>query len=158
MKFLLPCVGMLTVLAFTPAFTAQSKAARSTLPRRAVVAPAYDLSKEVAVQGAIQSVVRKPTGGLMLGGHLMLATPQGTVDVQIGKFLLRGRDAVSFTPGEQVRAIGMMTTFHGRAVLLARLVQASSGIVEVRNEHGVELSPVARKALARQGSNAGGAQ
>jgi hypothetical protein len=152
-----PCLGIVALLAFAPAIAAQNVSHQSSLPRRAAIAPAYNLRNEVVVQGAIQNVVRKPASGLMLGGHLMLSTPQGTMDVQIGKFLLRGRDSVSFNTGEPVRVVGVMSNFHGRAVLLARLVQTSGGTIEVRNQQGVEISPLARKALARQAS-AGGVQ
>jgi hypothetical protein len=158
MKSPFACLGIVALFAVAPAVAAQNASHQSSLPRRAAVAPVYDLSKEVAVQGAIQDVVRKPAAGLMIGDHLMVTTPQGTLDVQIGKLLLRGRDAVSFNTGEQVRAIGMISTFHGRTVLLARLVQTSGGTFEVRNEHGIEISPALRKALAQQGSTAGGAQ
>lgn len=152
-----PCLGIVALLAFAPAIAAQNVSHQSSLPRRAVVAPAYNLRNEVVVQGVIQNVVRKPASGLMLGGHLIVATPQGTVDVQIGKFLLRGGDSISFNTGEQVRAAGMMSTFHGRNVLLARVLHTSAGDIEVRNQQGVEISPAVRKALARQAS-AGGAQ
>jgi hypothetical protein len=147
MKSQLVCLGIVALFAFAPAIAAQSASHQSSLPRRAAVAPAYDLSKEVAVQGAIQNVVRKPAPGLMLGGHLMVATPQGAVDVQIGKFLLRGRNAVSFNAGEQVRVLGMLSTFHGRAVLLARVLQTSAGTIEIRDQHGIDISPAARKTL-----------
>lgn len=153
-----PCLGIVALLAFAPIIAAQSVSHQSSLPRRAVVASAYNLSNEVAVQGSIQSVVHKPTPGLMPGGHLMIATPEGAVDVQIGKFLLQGHDSASFSAGEQVHAVGVMSTFHGRAVFLARLVGTSDQTIEVRNEHGVDISPAARKALARQVSNAGGVQ
>lgn len=153
-----PCLGIVALLAFAPAIAAQNVSHQSSLPRRAVVAPAYDLRNEVAVQGAIQEVVPKPTSGQMAGGHLMVATPQGTVDVQIGKFLLQSQDSVSFTTGEQISAVGIMSTFNGRAVLLARLVQTAAGIIEVRNEHGVQIFHAARKWLGQQAPNAGGAQ
>jgi hypothetical protein len=152
------CLEIMALLAFAPAIAAQGASHQFSLPRRAVAAHTHRLGSEIAVQGTIQSVIRKPTSGLMLGGHLMVVTPQGTVDVQIGRFLLRGDDKVSFTAGEPMRAIGMMSTFHGRAVFLARLVQTPGGIIEVRNRQGVQISPIARKALARQASNAGGAQ
>jgi hypothetical protein len=148
------------LLVFASAVAAQnvSRVSHSTLPRRANAVAPYNLSREVAVQGVVQSVVRKPTAGLMFGGHVMVATPQGTVDVQIGKFLLRGRNSLSFASGESVVAIGMMTTFHNHPVLLARLLQTPGRTIEIRNQHGIEISPAARKALARKASNVGGAQ
>lgn len=157
MKSLLPSLGIVALLALAPAIAAQNVSDESPLPRR-TVASTYDINKEVQVQGAIQDVVSKPAPGLMLGDHLMVVTPQGTVDVQIGRSLLRGPDAVSFTAGEQVRAVGMQSTVNGHAVFLARLVQTPGGTIEVRDEHGVEISPAARKSLARQGLNTGGAQ
>lgn len=158
MKFPFPCVGIAALLACAPAIAARNAAHQSTLPRQTVVVPTYNLSKEVAVQGIIQNVVRKPAGGLMFGGHLIVATAQGNVDVQIGKFIFHDRDAISFTAGEQVRAIGVMTTFNGRAVFLARLVQTPGSTIAVRNVHGVEISPAARKSLVGQASTAGGVQ
>ncbi len=155
-KLHLPGLGIVVLLAFAPAVMAQD-AINRPLPRRAVVAaPAYNLASEITVQGAIQSVVKKPTTGLMYGGHLMVTTAQGTVDAQIGKFLLRGPHAPSFTTGQQVRLVGTMTTFHGHAVLLVRLIQTSNGTITVRNERGGVIVPLGKKS-AIEASSTGGA-
>lgn len=149
-------IGVVAALVFAPAVMAQN-ASNRPLPRRAAAAAsAYNLANEIAVQGAIQSVVRKPTRGLMYGQHLMVSTPQGTVDAQIGKFLLNGRRAPSFTTGQQVRLVGTMTTFHGHAVLLVRLVQTSNETITVRSQHGVIVVPFGKKASVST-SNVGGA-
>lgn len=151
-----PQLGIAALLAFAPAVAARNASSRP-LPRRAAAsAPAYNLAAEVTVQGAIQSVVRQATPGLMYGGHLMVRTPQGTVDAQVGKFLLRGRKSPSFTTGEQVLLVGTMTTFRNRNVLLVRLIQTSSGTITVRDVRGALIVPFGKKA-ARGTSNAGGA-
>ena len=160
MKIPVPSLAIVAVLVGVSAVAAQSdrSASASTLPRRADVLPAYHLNSEVTIQGSIQSVVRKSTAGLMFGGHLIVSTTQGIVDVQIGKFILSGPKPSSFATGEQIRAVGMMTTFHNRPVLLARLVQTPGSTIEVRNEQGIEISPIAREALARNASSTGGVQ
>lgn len=155
-RFSFRSLSVVAVLVFAPAVMAQS-ANNRPLPRRtAATTPAYNLANEIAVQGAIQSVVSKPTRGLMYGQHLMVATPQGTVDAQIGKFLLNGRRAPSFTTGQQVRLVGMMNTFHGHAVLLVRLIQTSNETITVRNQRGGIVVPFGKKASVLT-SNAGGA-
>jgi hypothetical protein len=152
-RFPFPALGVAALLVFAPAVMAQNA---STLPRRAAAsAPTYNAAKEVVVQGAVQSLVHKPTPGLMPGDHLMLNTPQGTVDAQIGKFLLRG-NTLSLTSGQQVRLVGMMTTFRNRGVLVVRLIQTDKGTITVRNQRGSLVVPFL-KSPALKTSNAGGA-
>jgi hypothetical protein len=129
----------------------------STLPKRAVAAPRYNMAKEVTLQGTIQSVVRKPTQGMMFGAHLTVATAQGTVNAQIGRSLFRGPHAVSFSPGQQVKLVGMMTTINHHSVLLTRLIETGSQTITVRNERGFSVSPAARTRLTRI-STTGGAR
>jgi hypothetical protein len=130
---------------------------RSTHPKRTVRASRYNMAKEVTLQGTIQSVVRKPSAGRMFGAHLMVTTSQGTVDAEIGRFLLRGPDAVSFSPGQQVKLVGIMTTINHRNVLMTRLIETGGQTITVRNEHGFPISRAARLRMTRTAA-AGGAR
>jgi len=110
------------------------------------VAPArYDAADEVTVSGTVSSIVPRAAAGMMVGAHLFLATPSGIVDASLGRFGLRGAGAVSVSAGEQVEATGVIRTLRGRSVLLVRSLKANGETYYVRNEHGVLLSPQARR-------------
>jgi hypothetical protein len=127
-------------------------------PKRAYVAPRYDLAKEITLQGVIESVVAKPATGMMPGAHLLVAgTKLGTVDVQLGPWGLKGSRSGVLAAGSSVSIAGLMSTFNGRSVLLARLVQAGGRTITIRNEHGFTLLPGAAERNAR-GFNFGGAR
>jgi len=104
--------------------------------KRTVLAPRYDSNKEVTVQGTVQSVVNKPTPGMMLGGHLIVSTTEGTVDAHVGSFVLSGPHATSFAPGQPVKLVGVMTTINGKSVFLARQIQTGNRTLTVRNQRG----------------------
>lgn len=127
-------------------------------PKRAYIAPRYNVANEITLQGIIQSVVAKPSAGMMPGAHLLLAsTKLGTVDVQLGPFGLKGSRSGALTPGSSVSIVGLMSTFNGRSVLLARLVQAGGRTITIRNDHGFTLLPGAAEHSSR-GFAAGGAR
>ena len=85
MKKVLGGLGLLALLALS-VFAATSYAG-NTPPKRVTVAPRYDVSNEVTLEGTIRSVVSKPTVGMALGTHLMLATSKGPVDAHVGDFV-----------------------------------------------------------------------
>lgn len=110
------------------------------------VAPVrYDVADEVTVSGTVSTVLSRATAGMMPGSHLLLTTPNGTVDASLGRFGLHGTGAVSVSAGEQVEATGVMRTIRGRSVFLVRSVKSNGEIYYVRNQHGVVLSPHARQ-------------
>lgn len=104
----------------------------------------YDAAKEVTLEGTVESLVTKPAPGKMLGGHLIVATSKGTVDGQIGGFVLRGSQAFTAAPGEKVKITGVMTTFRGQQAFLVRTIQTPERTVVVRNAHGFFVVPGAR--------------
>jgi DNA/RNA endonuclease YhcR with UshA esterase domain len=107
----------------------------------------YDAAKEVTLEGTVESLVTKPAPGKMLGGHLIVATSKGTVDGQIGGFVLRGSQAFTAAPGEKVKITGVMTTFRGQQAFLVRTIQTPERTVVVRNAHGFFVVPGARAHL-----------
>ena len=82
----------------------------SAAPKRTVIASRYDVTKEVTLTGTVQSLVRKPAPGTIMGAHLMVSTAQGTVDAHIGNHLFAGKHPASFASGQSVKLVGIMTT------------------------------------------------
>jgi hypothetical protein len=147
-----PC--LLATLAIS-LFAEPSFANESVAPRRTVIASKYDLSKEITLQGTVESLVRKPAPTTIRGAHLMVSTAQGTVDAHIGNLVLAGRTPVSFAPGESVKLVGLMTTFNHQNVLLVRTIQTGSRTITIRSEHGFLISPAARTRLTNVPSTGG---
>jgi hypothetical protein len=113
----------------------------------------YDVSQEVTLNGTVSSVLAKPSRGMIMGSHLLLATPSGLVDASLGRFGLRGKGALSVTAGEQVEVTGVMKTIKDRQVFLARTVKVGDEVYTVRNKHGFPVPPQARERANH--SNAG---
>jgi hypothetical protein len=142
---------LLAVLLFALPSHAQTEAART----RPFVSLKYDISQEVKLSGTITEVVTKPSTGMLSGSHLILETTSGSVDAQLGRLHLTGRDAVSVAPGERVQVTGVMKTINNKAVLLTRLIEVNGQVYELRNEHGIyrahpERAPVSEGAAAAE--------
>jgi hypothetical protein len=148
-------LGLLMALAISllagPLYANESGAVRRT-----VMASKYDVAKEVTVEGTIQSLVRKPAPGAIIGAHLMVSTAHGTIDAHIGNYFVAGKYALPLPAGQSVKLVGMMTTFHHQNVLLVRTMDAGSGTITVRSEHGFLIYPGARTLAAT--SSTGGAR
>ena len=112
----------------------------------------YDITRETTLTGAVSSVVMKPSPGMIMGSHLLLATSSGTVDASLASAAFSGKGALSLTPGQQVQLTGIMKTLIGRQVFLVRTVTADGQVYTIRNARGVPISPRARE---RQSQPAG---
>jgi hypothetical protein len=123
--------------------------------RRAVIASKYDVNKEITVQGTVQSLVKIPAPGTMMGAHLKVSTAGGTVDAHIGNRVLAGRARTSFSPGQSVRLVGLMTTINHQNVFLVRTIQTGNSTITVRSDHGFLVSPGARTHVAGVTSTGG---
>ncbi len=135
-----------------PAVLPAQEAARA---RRITHAPRYDAAKEVTLEGTVESLVTKPAPGKMLGGHLFVSTAKGSVDGQIGAYVLRASHAFTATPGEKVKLTGVMTTFHGQKAFLVRTIETPDRIVVVRDAHGFFVVPGARPVMTQTSSQGG---
>lgn len=107
----------------------------------------YDVSEEITFKGTVSSLLAKPEPGTIAGAHLLIGTPSGTVDASLGWFALRGKDALSVSPGQEVAVTGVMKTINNRQVFLARTVKVDGQVFTIRNEHGLLISPQARERL-----------
>jgi hypothetical protein len=154
MKKLLGGLGLLTLMAFS-VFTGPSQAATAT---KKIVTPMYqyDAAKEVTLKGTISSVVKKPTGGMLVGEHLMLATSSGTVDAHIGSFLARDKRLNTLAQGQSVSAVGVKMNLKGKEVFIVRTIETDGQTLTVRNQHGVFVGPGSSKTAAKANTSVGG--
>lgn len=127
----------------------------SVAPKRTVIASKYDLSKEVTLEGTVQSLVRKPAPGTIMGAHLIVSTAQGTVDAHIGNYVVAGRYATSFASGQAVKLVGIMTEFNHQNVFVVRTIQTEDRTITVRSDHGFLVYPGAKARLTGVSSTGG---
>ena len=144
MKWRFPVFGPFVLLALC-LFALPIYAQTAAVTTRTAVPPRYDITKEVKLSGTVSNVVKAPTREMKMvaGSHLIVATKSGEVDAALGQFAMRGKGALSFTPGQQVEVTGVMKTEKGKQVFVTRLVQADGHTYRIRNEHGFVSEHVA---------------
>jgi hypothetical protein len=81
----------------------------------------------------------------------MVETVSGRLDASLGRFGLEGAGALSVTPGQQIELTGAMKTVRDKEVFMVRSVKANGKTYTMRNEHGVDVSPLARERAAEKG-------
>lgn len=154
MKKVLGRFGLLALAAIS-VVAAPLYAGHTAAFKRTVLAPRYEISKEVTMEGTIQELVRKPTAGSMLGTHLMVSTSKGTVDAHIGDFVLRGSNKYSPAVGETVKLVGVMTTINHRNVFLTRTIETGNRTIQVRTARGFLIVPGAKGRIAQTSATGG---
>jgi hypothetical protein len=112
-----------------------------------------DLTAEVTLTGTVRSVLMKAAPGMIVGSHLLLATPNGQVDASLGRFGLQGEGAVSVAAGQQIEATGVMKRIKDKFVFLVRSVKVDAAVYTIRNKHGFPVSPQARKRASEKGES-----
>jgi len=132
------------------------RANESATPKRTVIAPRYDLSKEVTLEGTVQNLVRTPAPGTIVGAHLIVSTGQGIVDAHIGDRVIAGPNAASFASGQAVKLVGIMVQFNQQNVFIVRTIQTENRTITVRNDHGFLVFPGSRAARLAAVSSTGG--
>jgi hypothetical protein len=147
MKKVLGGLGLMSLLAIS-VLAVPSYAGNAVPPKRVAVASRYNIDKEVTLEGTIQSVVKKPTVGMALGTHLILATSKGPVDAHIGDFVFRGSNTLSVAPGQSVKVTGAMTTIKNKQIFLVRTIDTGGRLTTVRTEHGFLIVPGVKSRFA----------
>lgn len=127
--------GLCLLTAFVLTSLAVPAMAGTTQPVKRASAPTYDATKEVTLSGTVSSV-KASAPGKMPGGHLFLASGANVTDVHLGPFALNGVHGLKVSPGEEVKIVGVMTSFHGSQVFLARTVEANGNTTTIRNRRG----------------------
>ncbi len=105
--------------------------------------PAYDLAKEVRIQGIIQKIDAAGPSGLA-GTHILIQTATGIVDAHLGVGAASKPGYLGLVVGQSVSLTGMMEPMGGTNVLLARLLTTSNHIFVLRNEHGIPVRATPR--------------
>jgi hypothetical protein len=121
------------------------------------IGPVYDVSHEVTLNGIIQQVVTKHTAGAPAGMHLLVTSPEGTVDAHVGPFLNKqAKEALQ--AGTAVRVVGAKTTIRGKSYLLARQLTVGGHTIVVRSKHGALVHETANHRVHSTDEVKGGAQ
>ncbi len=102
--------------------------------------PVYDAAHEIIFEGTIQEVVLKHTAGSPAGMHLMVAGPQGLVDVHVGPFMSK-QTKEALQAGVPVRLVGANTTVHGKTFFLTRQLMVDGNTIKVRTARGFLVRP-----------------
>ncbi|MGA8268183.1 MAG: hypothetical protein WB787_10490 [Candidatus Acidiferrales bacterium] len=127
----------IAALAIAVPVGAQTAARTAAVP----AAPRYQASKEVTLVGNVMNVVTKPAAGMLMGEHVIVATPSGDVDGHLGVYAMKGANSFTLTPGERVQMVGVMTTAGANRVFLVRTIQSGSHVYKIRNQNGFLLRP-----------------
>ena len=138
-------VVLMGVMAVVPA-KAQTDLTRADTKRDTML-PAYDVAKEVKIQGTIQKVEVSDTDGPP-GTHILVQTTSGVVDAHLGVGAASKPQYLGIAAGQSVSVIGMMQTLGGTNVLLARVLTTPNHIFVLRNEHGIPVRATPRGSTA----------
>lgn len=139
MRNVLRGLGLAALLAVSALAVPLQAQTAKPVKRTPVPANRYDVRQEVTLKGVVDHVSAKAAKGTPIGGHLFLATPNGTVDTHLGPFAMKGKHPVSVIPGEHVEVTGVMTTIKNNHYFLARTVVAGDRTYTIRNQHGALL-------------------
>lgn len=140
-----PCFlsGLMLCLTGAAPLKAQSRPSGAVTAGNTMV-PAYDLTKEVRVQGTIAKIDGFGANG-PIGTHILIQTTAGGVDAHLGFGSASSPKQLGIAVGQSVTVVGMMETIGGADVLLARILTTPSRIVVLRNEHGIPIRGVPRR-------------
>lgn len=142
---------MLVALSPAGVARAQDRDVAQSSPQANTMLPAYDLTKEVKIQGTIQKIV---TDTDALGGtHIQVQTASGIEDVQLGFGAASKPENLGIAPEQNVTVIGMVYTAGSSSMLLARVLTTPNHIFVLRNEHGIPV-----RATPRGSTHAGALQ
>jgi hypothetical protein len=126
-----------------------ARAARAAAPFN------YDAREEITLNGTVTRVVTKTAPSVIAGSHLLVTTSSGPVDASLGRFGLQGYGAVSVGVGQQIEATGVMRTIKDKPIFVVRSVNVDGKLYTIRDQHGVVLSPQARKRAGQKAGQAG---
>jgi hypothetical protein len=132
-------IPLLPVILFCGVLTTDAAAQNGIASQSSSVFVGWDASKpksaDVAVTAIIQEVVSNHASGTPAGLNVMLGTPQGAIDANVGPYLTPDiRQAL--VAGKQIQVIGQVTTINDQRYLLVRQLVLNGKTIVVRNDHG----------------------
>jgi len=122
-------------------FSVVATPAQSVTPSADSSMTAYDLSKEIKVQGTIQKIETSGTTG-PIGTHILIQTSQGVVDAHLGFGSAATPANLGVSEGAAVSVIGMMQAQGGSTVMLARVLTTSSRVFVLRSDRGIPVRAI----------------
>jgi hypothetical protein len=133
------------VLLFSASAGAQQKTESAAQQRRA-----YDVSREVSLQGTVVSFTesaRTPP----LGPHVVIQTPSGQIDVHLGDAGLLKANQFTLVAGDTVRAVGENVPYGAGMQFFARIIQKGNQTLVLRSTRGFPLRPAGKAGRAEAG-------
>jgi len=109
----------------------------------------YDVTREVTLCGTVAGVLTRPAPGMSWGSHLLIVTVSGTVDANLGRWVLQHENGLSVRVGQRVEITGMMTTFSGNQVFETRTLKLGGKVYTIRNERGIPVLPTRERAVQK---------
>jgi len=138
-------------------FAAVLLAATGTAAQQKAAVPApsqlnsnYSINREVSLQGAVVSFTTSSSVP-PLGGHVVLQTNSGTIDVRLGNAKLLETSGMNLAAGDQIRVVGENVAVAGNTYFLARLLQKNGQTVTLRSTRGLPLRPMASRGRTQEG-------
>jgi hypothetical protein len=128
---------------FFCAISAGAQSSNSEGTENSSAIEAYDMSREVKIQGTIREVVNSGESA-PLGMHLLIDTPQGVIDAHIGALNSASQKLLGLAAGQTVELTGMIESENGNSVMLARLLTTPTRVVILRNENGIPVRSLVR--------------
>jgi hypothetical protein len=127
---------------------AQAAARASSVSQTTEWIPAYDLAKEIQVQGTIEGI-EAAGRNLPIGTHILIQTAQGVVDAHLGNGRVASPSYLGLSTGASVTVLGMIESAGGNDILLARILTTPDHIFILRNQHGIPVRGTARTSSVR---------
>jgi DNA/RNA endonuclease YhcR with UshA esterase domain len=112
---------------------------------------AYDLSREVSVQGTVVTFTESSQAP-PLGPHVVVQTSSGPVDVHLGNARLLKANHFTLAAGDTVRVIGENVPYGDGTQFFARIIQKGNQSLALRSTRGFPLRPAARAGKSQAGA------
>ena len=132
-------------LFFCASAAAQQKAQSAPQQMRA-----YDVSREVSLQGTVVSFAENSSTA-PLGPHVVIQTTSGQVDVHLGDARLLKANHLTLAAGDSVRVIGENVPYGTGSQFFARILQKGNQTLTVRSTRGFPLRPASKAGKSEAG-------
>jgi hypothetical protein len=111
---------------------------------------AYDVSREVTVQGTVSSFTESASTP-PLGAHVVVQAASGPVDVHLGDAKLLQAKHITLSVGDSVRIIGENLPYGNGTQFFARILQKGTQAVALRGVHALPVRPMAQTSSKQGG-------
>jgi hypothetical protein len=133
------------VLLFSASADAQQTTQSVPQQRRA-----YDVSREVSLQGTVVSFAENSSAA-PFGPHVVIQTTSGQVDVHLGDARLLKANHLTLAGGDSVRVVGEGVSDGTGSPFFARIIQKGSQTLALRSTRGFPLRPASKAGKSEAG-------